>query len=170
MSWGRVCMSLVLPLEGPGREGKAEAWRQEEPACWNGRLGHRWASSDRSVGRLSLVVSPSQARISHRFTFSDQGCPQSVQSRGKQTSRREEGAPLRPCWGLAEAPCLELVSGPGGRVEEAACGSLPGPQPTPSSGCLCCFLTLLVTVVHQVNLFCVTIVFKGPSHTTALGC
>lgn len=47
---------------------------------------------------------------------------------------------------------------------------LPHPLPAPSSSeRLCYFLTLLVTEVHEINLFCVTLVSRAASHTSVLG-
>lgn len=78
----------------------------------NGHLGHCWdeASSGngrrrrRRMERLSLVISPSQASIFHRLTLSAQGCPQSIQPRVKEASRREGGVPFRDPPGDLQRP------------------------------------------------------------------
>lgn len=70
-----------------------------------------------------------------RLTFSVQGCPQSLQSRLEEAPRREEVPP--------EAPSVILDRG---------WRRLPAAPLAPSLECLCYFLTLLVTAVHQINL------------------
>lgn len=99
----------------------------------NRHLGHCWDEANSGSGgrrrrrmeRLSLVVSPSQARIFHRLTFSAQGCLQSIQPRVKEASRRKRVCPsetlLETCrdlpprthqwsWIESEGGCLSYPS------------------------------------------------------------
>ena len=162
-------------MEDSGQDVKDEICAMEAGRARlgvNGELGHRWDGANcGSRGRrreeeapLSLV-SPSQARIFHRLPFSAQGSPQSMRLRLEEVSRREVGALLRPSTVTPETSCLELIGGPGQRAEA------PSPRAVPPLECLCYFffLTLLVTAVHSINLFCVTIVSKASAHTGVLG-
>lgn len=64
-----------------------------------------------------------------------------------------------------ETSCLELIGCPG------QSGEAPSPPTSPFFGMslLFFFLTLLVTAVHSINLFCVTVVSKASAHTDVLG-
>lgn len=107
----------------------------------NGHLGHCWDEVSSGSGRrrrrrmerLSLVISPSQASIFHRVTFSAQDCPQSIQPRVKEASRREEGVPLRDPPGDLQRPPTwnsSVVLDRGWKRLPAV--SLPCPQSAPS--------------------------------------
>lgn len=65
--------------------------------------------------------------------------------------------------GTPETSCLELIGCPG------QSGEAPSPQPLLWNVSAIFFLTLLVTAVHSINLFCVTVVSKASAHTDVLG-
>lgn len=74
---------------GDSGHGQDELWRQEEP-------GFVYMNSVAIAGvEEKGGGSPLQARIFHGLAFTAQDCPQSIQSRLQEASRRNEGAPLR---------------------------------------------------------------------------
>lgn len=169
-----MCIFQVLFLEASRQDVKDKICAMEAGRARrgvNGELDHPWdGASSRSRGRrrkeeaLLSLISPLQTGIFHRLPFSAQGCPQSMRSRLEEATRREEGAFLRPSSVTPETSCLELTGGPGQRMEA------PSSPTSPLFGTsLLCFLTLLVTSVHSINLFCVIAVSRASSHTSVVG-
>lgn len=119
----------VLFLEDCGCGGQDMSHGDRKSPAWSKwtswpslEWSQLWEQGEKEKGRL---VSPSQARIFHRLTFSAQGCPQSIQSRLKEVSRRGEallGDLQRPLpgnhqWSYAEGVggcllCCALVPNP----------------------------------------------------------